>query len=80
MADRVGVDAEVAALAGQPARAEGEHLRLGLVDVGDPDVEVELLRSVGVGPVGRLEVRRLLEGEPVAGAGEPRPSRRRARP
>ena len=54
VADRVGVDAEVAAAAGQPAGAELEHLRLGLVDVGDPDVEVELLGAVGVGPVRRL--------------------------
>ena len=73
MPDRIGVDAEVAAATGQPSGAEREHLGLRFVDVGDADVEVELLRPVGVGPVGRLQVRRLLEGNPLAGAGDDDP-------
>jgi hypothetical protein len=72
--DRVGVDAEVAALAGQPPGAQRQGLRLGLLDVGHPDVEVELLRPLGVGPVRGLEVGRLLERDPVAGAGDHHPA------
>ena len=50
VAGRVGVDTEGGSLAREAGRAEGEHLRLGLVEVGDHDVDVELLREAGRAP------------------------------
>jgi Protein of unknown function (DUF3060) len=51
---------------GHPAGAQGEYLTLGGVDVVDPDVEVELLRSARVGKPRRLMLRGVLEGEATA--------------
>jgi hypothetical protein len=45
------------------AGAEGQDLGLGLVDVVDGDVDVELLAVLRAGPVGRLVVRGPLEAE-----------------
>jgi len=63
MSRRIGVDAGVACSPGEPPRAPCEDLRLGRVDVVDHDVEVELLRPCGVGPVGWLVARGQLERE-----------------
>ena len=61
MAGRVGVDPEAVLLAGERGRAKGQRLGLGLVDVVDHDVQVELLRERRVGPAGRLVVGSELE-------------------
>lgn len=69
MACGVGVDAPAAGgVTGVENRgAEGEDLLLGLVEVLDTDVEVELLGSGGIRPLRRPMVVNALEGEHHAG-------------
>lgn len=54
MTDRVQEDAPVLVRTGLqvgPRRAQGQHFLLGPLDVDDRDVDVELLSSLGRGPV-----------------------------
>jgi hypothetical protein len=63
VAGRVDVDPEPVLPARQPLRAERQHLPLGLVDVLDADVEVELLRVGRIGPARRPVVGGVLEAQ-----------------
>jgi hypothetical protein len=53
----------VAPSPGRRIAPEGEHLRLGLIDVVDHDVDMELLREGRVGPARRLVVGGVLEAQ-----------------
>jgi hypothetical protein len=58
------------AVAGVEQRgAEVKYLSLGLVEILDPEVEMELLRASGIWPLRRLVVFDALEGEHQPGAG-----------
>ncbi len=63
MPGRVGVHPEVRRRLRQQSRAQLEHLRFDRVDVGDHEVDVELLRECRVGPPRWLVVRGELEAQ-----------------
>jgi hypothetical protein len=69
MADRVCVYPPAAGVGVQQCRAEFQDLGVGLVEVGDVEVQVELLRVRAVWPLRCPEVRDALEREHEAGAG-----------
>jgi hypothetical protein len=72
MADRVGEHPEAGLPLGrEPAGAELQHRALGRVHVVDPDVEVQLLRALGVRPARRHPGRRALERELAAPGSRP---------
>src|SRR5262249_57477137 len=61
---RIGVDPEAGLVAGQPPGAQRQHLPLGLLDVIDPQIQVDLLRERRVGPARRLVIGCELEAQP----------------
>ena len=63
MARRVLVDAECRTPAGEPHGTEGEGLLFCLIEVVHGDIEMHLLRRVGVRPARRPKIRRQLEGQ-----------------
>ena len=72
MARGVEVDPEAAGLGRLVlvhGRSRREHGRLGVIDVRDGEVEVELLRPGALGPGRRLVVLHLLEGQTDVAAG-----------
>ena len=56
MAGRVCEDPPTAGVGVEQGGAEGEDLVLGLAEVGDVEVQMELLREGGVRPLRRLVV------------------------
>ena len=69
MADRIGIDAPATRVDAEQRRAELQNPRVSLVEVGDVDVEVELLRVRAVWPLRRSEVSHALEPEHETGFG-----------
>lgn len=57
MSHRVAEHPEALSPAWQPPRAERKHLRLGLIEVAHPHVEVQLLRMPRVRPLRRPQAR-----------------------
>ena len=58
VADRIGVDTPATRVDVEQRRAELQNLCVGLIEVGDVDVQVELLRVGVVWPLRRPEVLR----------------------
>jgi len=69
MAHRIGVDAPPARVDVEHGRAELQNPRVSLIEVGDVDVQVELLWVSHVWPLRRPEVDDALEAEHETGFG-----------
>jgi hypothetical protein len=67
VADRIGIDTPTTRVDVEQRRAELQNSRVGLIEVGDVDVQVELLRVGVVWPLRRPEVLYALEPEHETG-------------
>ena len=63
MPSRVGVDSPAARVGAEQPGSDSENQAVGLVEVRDRHVEMDLLRTCWIGPLRRLVVRDTLKAE-----------------